>query len=35
MTEVVRVSMNVAELGMIAGFSFAAGLGLGLWVRGR
>lgn len=34
-TEVIRVSMNVAELGMIAGFSFIVGCATGWWIRGR
>ena len=33
--EVVRVSMNVAELAMIVGFAFALGCAAGWWVRGR
>lgn len=32
MTEVIRVSMNVAELGIIVGLAFALGTLLGLWI---
>ena len=34
-TEVIRVSMNVAELAMIAGVSFVLGCATGWWIRGR
>lgn len=33
--ETVRVSMNVAELAMIVGFTFVLGFVGGWWVRGR
>jgi hypothetical protein len=32
-TEVIRVSMNVAELALITGGAFASGFFVGLWVR--
>jgi hypothetical protein len=31
-TEVIRVSMNVAELGILLGLAFALGVLVGLWV---
>jgi hypothetical protein len=34
-SEVIRVSMNVAELAMIVGFSFVVGCVTGWWIRGR